>query len=69
MVVPKSIRDQLGFAGGMELELEVVDGRLEVAAPSRVRMVDGPDGPYFTADTDEQLTVEQVRELIERGRR
>jgi len=69
LVVPKRLRDELGFRGGMELEIEAVDGRLEVAVPSRVRMEEGPYGVHFTADTDEKLTVERVRELIERTRR
>jgi AbrB family looped-hinge helix DNA binding protein len=33
LVVPKALRDQLGFAPGTELELAAVDGRLEVAVP------------------------------------
>ena len=51
LVIPKPLRDQLGFAPGTELELEAVDGRLEVTVASRV------------------LTAEQVRTLLERGRR
>jgi AbrB family looped-hinge helix DNA binding protein len=69
LVVPKRLRDELGFAPGMELELEAVDGRLEVAAPSRVRVEQGPRGVRFTAGETDSLTTEQVRELIERGRR
>lgn len=69
IVVPKSIRDQLGFAPGTELELEAIDGHLEVMVPSRVRVEDGPQGLRFAADADATLTAEQVRELMERGRR
>lgn len=69
LVVPKPLREELGFAPGMELELDAVDGRLEVTAPSRVRVEQGPHGARFVADLDDALTAEQVRAAIERGRR
>jgi AbrB family looped-hinge helix DNA binding protein len=69
LVVPKRLREELGFAPGMELELDAVDGRLVVAAPSRVRVEHGPHGVRFAAGESDALTTEQVRELIERGRR
>jgi AbrB family looped-hinge helix DNA binding protein len=69
LVVPKPLRDLLGFAPGTELELDAVDGRLEVAVPSRVRLEEGPHGLRLTADPADRLTAEQVRELMERGRR
>ncbi len=69
LVVPKPLREQLGFAAGTELELTAVDGHLEVAIPSRVHVAEGPHGVYFVADTDQRLDAAQVRELMERGRR
>jgi AbrB family looped-hinge helix DNA binding protein len=69
LVVPKPLREQLGFAPGTELEAEAVDGRLEVVVPSRVRVEEGPRGLRFAADTDEKLSAVHVRELMERGRR
>jgi hypothetical protein len=42
---------------------------LEVRVPSRVRIEDGPFGLHFVADDADELTDEQVRELIERSRR
>jgi AbrB family looped-hinge helix DNA binding protein len=69
LVVPKSLRDELGFLPGAELELTAVDGRLEVVAPTRVRVEDGPHGVRFAADRADALSAEQVRGLIERGRR
>jgi len=69
IVVPKALREQLGLAPGTELDVEVVDAHLELSVPSRVRIEDGPNGPRFTADTDQRLTAEQVRDLMERGRR
>lgn len=69
LVVPKPLRDELGFSPGMELELDAVDGRLEIAAPSRVRVEKGPHGVRFAADASDVLTSEQVRNLIQWGRR
>jgi AbrB family looped-hinge helix DNA binding protein len=69
LVVPKPLRDELGFAPGMELELCAVDGRLEVVVPSRVRVEQGPHGARFVADGDAVLGTDEVRALIERGRR
>ena len=54
---------------GTELELAAVNGALEVRVPSRVRIEDGPHGLHFVADDADQLTDEQVRELIEKSRR
>jgi bifunctional DNA-binding transcriptional regulator/antitoxin component of YhaV-PrlF toxin-antitoxin module len=69
MVVPKPLRDELGFTPGTELELSAVDGHLEVTVPSRVRVEDGPHGVRFAAEAGDTLSAEQVRELMERGRR
>ena len=71
IVVPKPLRDQLGFAPGTELEVEAVDGHLEVVVPSRVRVESGPHGVRFVADGEagDRLDAEGVRALIERGRR
>jgi AbrB family looped-hinge helix DNA binding protein len=69
LVVPKALRDELGFAAGIELELAAVNGALEVRVPSRVRIEDGPHGLHFVADDAAELTDEQVRELIEKSRR
>jgi AbrB family looped-hinge helix DNA binding protein len=69
LVVPKPLREELGFGAGTELELAAVDGRLEVVVPSRVSVEQGPHGVRFAAEADATLTAEQVRELVERGRR
>jgi len=69
LVVPKPLRDELGFAAGSELELRAVDGRLEVAVPSRVRVEQGPHGVRLAADAGDRLTADDVRELMERSRR
>ena len=67
--MPKPLREELGFSAGTELEVTAVDGHLEVVVPSRIRVENGPHGVRFAADTDERLSAEQVRRLMERGRR
>jgi len=69
MVVPKPLRDELGLTAGVELDARVVDGRLEVVVPSRVRTEEGPHGLRFAADTETRLSAEDVREVMERSRR
>lgn len=71
IVVPKRMREQLGFKPGQELELSVTDGRLEVehpVTPMRLerrsgRLVAVADRPMPT------LTSEVVRDTLERTRR
>jgi AbrB family looped-hinge helix DNA binding protein len=70
LVVPKRLRDDLGFSPGQELELAAVDGRLEVthaSAETRIEYVDGrpvirypDDPPPFGVDEVRQV-LEQVR--------
>jgi AbrB family looped-hinge helix DNA binding protein len=69
LVVPKALREELGLAAGTELELDAVDGHLEISVPSRVRVEVGEHGVRFAADDPVALTSDQVRELMERGRR
>jgi bifunctional DNA-binding transcriptional regulator/antitoxin component of YhaV-PrlF toxin-antitoxin module len=69
LIVPMALRDELGFVEGVELELLAIDGRLEVSIPARVVVEEGPHGVRFAADTSDHLCTEQVRDLIERGRR
>jgi len=69
LVIPKPLRDELGFSAGAELDIRTVEGHLEVAIPSRVRIDEGPHGVRFSAQTGERLTTEDLRGLMEPGRR
>lgn len=70
LVVPKPLREELGFSPGTMLEVRAVDGHLEVVVPSRgVRVVDGPHGVHLAAGGADTLSAEQVRDVMERGRR
>lgn len=71
LVVPKPLRDELGFDAGRELELRAVDGRLEVEVESIPMRLEEHDGD-LVAVTDRdmpELTPEVVRETLERTRR
>ena len=69
VVIPKPVRDALGFSPDRPLEAEVVDGRLELSAPREpAKLVMGPHGPSLaspgTPITDDEIrrTLESVRE-------
>jgi AbrB family looped-hinge helix DNA binding protein len=65
VVVPKRIREELGFSPDKPLEAEVVDGRLELSAPHEpAKVVAGPYGPSFAA-TGTPITDEDVRRTLE----
>ncbi len=68
VVVPKALREELGLSPDVPLEIEVVDGHLELSAPSQpARVVDGPHGP-MVAKTDTAIGDEQVRRVLEAAR-
>jgi AbrB family looped-hinge helix DNA binding protein len=65
VVVPKPLRDQLGFSPDQPLEAEVVDRHLELSVPYEpARVIEGPNGPVVAA-TGTPLTDEQVRRTLE----
>ena len=65
VVVPKPMRDALGLSPGLALELEVVDGHLELSPPFQAaQVVEGPNGPVVAA-TDTPISDEEVRRALE----
>jgi len=71
IVVPKRLREQLGFAPGQRLELSAVDGRLEVEHPTTPMHLEKRGG-RLVAVADRpmpELTSELVRETLEQTRR
>ncbi len=65
VVIPKPVRDELGFSPDTPLEAEVVDGRLELsAAYEPAKIVEGPYGPVIAA-TGTPLTDEEIRRTLE----
>lgn len=72
IVVPKPIRDRLMLAGGEELDIDEIDGRIVIGRPRReVELVETPYG-LLAAEPGANLPgigPAEVRELLERTRR
>lgn len=71
IVVPKSMRDELGLRGGEEVEIVLADGRIEIEpVPTPVRL-ERRDGLLVAVANREMppLTQELVRETLEKIRR
>ncbi|MGI8902800.1 MAG: AbrB/MazE/SpoVT family DNA-binding domain-containing protein [Solirubrobacteraceae bacterium] len=71
LVVPKTLRDELGITGQVELEVIARDGVIELAAadlPARIEDAGG-DPVIVTHALTRPLTVEDVRAAIDRVRR
>lgn len=71
IVVPKELRQALGLFAGQMLEIRASDGRLEIeAAPTPMRLKKrGKHSVAVPEETLPPLTVDQVRETLERTRR
>ncbi len=70
-MVPKAARDELGLVAGTELELRVVDRRIEIVVRATpMRLEDDGYGPVAVTDREMPvLTTELVRETLDRVRR
>ncbi len=70
-MVPKGIRDELGLIAGTELELSVVDRRIEIDVPATpMRLEPNEDGFVAVADREmPTLTTETVGDTLQRVRR
>lgn len=65
VVVPKQFRDELGLSPEVPLEIDVVDGHLELSAPHKpAKIVQGPNGPVVAA-TGTPITGEEIRRTLE----
>jgi AbrB family looped-hinge helix DNA binding protein len=65
VVVPKRLRDELGFSPDTPLEIDVVNGHLELSAPHEpAKLITGPHGPSIAA-TGTPITDEDVRRTLE----
>jgi AbrB family looped-hinge helix DNA binding protein len=65
IVVPKAMRDEMGLTPDTPLEIELVNGRLELTVRNEpARIVEGPHGPVI-AKTGVTVTDEQIRETLE----
>ena len=71
IVIPKALRQALGWKPGDALELQAGDGFLEIKAiPTRVKLRTRGKGVIAVPDEElPALTVDEVRETLERVRR
>jgi len=68
VVVPKPLRDQLGLSPDTPLEIEVVDGHLELSSSHPPAVIaEGPHGPTVAA-TGTPISDRDVRRLLENAR-
>ena len=71
LVIPKTLRDELGVRGPTDLELTALDGRLELTIADVPARVEDRDG-FPVIATDEPMvpmTAAETAEAIERVRR
>jgi AbrB family looped-hinge helix DNA binding protein len=65
VVVPKKLREELGLTPEITLEIDIVDGHLELsAAHEPAKIVKGPNGPVVAA-TGTPITGEEIRRTLE----
>jgi AbrB family looped-hinge helix DNA binding protein len=65
VVVPKPLRDQLGISPETPLEIDVVDGHLELSLTSEPpAVIEGSHGPSF-APTGTPVTDADLRGVLE----
>jgi AbrB family looped-hinge helix DNA binding protein len=71
VVIPKPLRDAAGLTEGIELEIELRDGRIELQpAPVEMRLLRTGDRVLVQSlDPLPPLTQEAVRDVLERVRR
>ena len=71
IVIPKELRERLGWTGGRAVEIRERDGIIEIeAAPTPMKLVRRAGGLVAVPDEPlPALTDEAVREALERTRR
>jgi AbrB family looped-hinge helix DNA binding protein len=68
VVVPKPLREQLGLSPDTPLEIEAVDGHLELHTHhEQPQVIEGPNGPVIAA-TGTTVSDEDVRTALEATR-
>ena len=71
VIIPKPLRDRMGWLGGEQLEILEVDGVIEIRpAPIETKVVETDDGPVIVPiQPVPPVTDDDVRRTIERLRR
>lgn len=71
-MIPKRIRDELGWRGGEQLEIHARDGRIEIEQTSPAMALVERDGFLAAEIAGEDVpvvTADDVRDVLERLRR
>ncbi|MGH2990359.1 MAG: AbrB/MazE/SpoVT family DNA-binding domain-containing protein [Solirubrobacterales bacterium] len=69
LVIPKPIRERLALRGGEELEVEELNGRIEIRRPRHDAPLVETEGGLLTMDSGPGLGPDEVRKCLERTRR
>lgn len=71
VVIPKALRDAAGISAGVELDIELRDGRIEIeAAATAMLVVAREGGAVIEADGElPVLTADAVRAVLDSTRR
>lgn len=71
LVIPKSLRDELGISGPTEVELTAADGRIELSVPDVPAHVEERDGEAVIVPEVpvRPISVDEARDAIDRARR
>jgi AbrB family looped-hinge helix DNA binding protein len=71
VVIPRPVRDELGWVGGEEIEIELVDGAVWISpVTTKMTLVETDDGVIAVPDHElPPLTAETVRRTQEATRR
>jgi bifunctional DNA-binding transcriptional regulator/antitoxin component of YhaV-PrlF toxin-antitoxin module len=71
LVIPKTLREELGVHGPTDLELTATDGRLELTVADVHARVEEREGfpVIVTEEPMEKMTVAEARAAVERVRR
>jgi len=65
VVIPKAMRQELGLSPDTPLDIDVVDGHIELSSTHEpARVVEGPHGPIVAA-TGTPISDQEVRQLLE----
>ncbi len=68
MVIPKTLREELGLSADTPLEIDLVDGHIELSTThGTAKIVEGPKGPLVAA-TGTPISDDEVRRVLEAAR-
>ncbi|MGH2992606.1 MAG: AbrB/MazE/SpoVT family DNA-binding domain-containing protein [Solirubrobacterales bacterium] len=69
LVIPKAIRQRLSLRAGDQVEIEEVDGRIEITHPRHNAPLVETEGGLLTMESGPGIGPDEVREWLEGTRR